>query len=258
MTPPTREKKRISWLTVTIRLLAAACLVALVISGTALMQQQRDYREGNHAYEHIRQLASPPPLANGSEDQIYHSEINFSSLWELNQDVVGWLRGPGTLIDYPVVQGEDNAHYLNHLLTGERNRLGSLFLDYRNKADMRGRVLAIYGHNMRDGSMLTSISLYKDPAYYQAHPSLTYFTPTADYTIQVFAGIIVSGTSGALRLSFDDDQDFLDYLGELRSGSTFQSPVTVEAADSVIALVTCTYNFNNARYILLGKLVKNA
>lgn len=258
LAPPHQEKRNSRWLPLVIRLLAAACLVALVISGTALMQQQRDYRKGNDSYDQIRQLASQKPPVQGPQGEVHQSPINFSSLWELNPDVVGWLQGPDTVIDYPVVQGQDNAHYLNHLLTGERNRLGTLFHDYRSRLDMRERVLAIYGHNMKDGSMLTSISRYKDPAYFEAHPALAYYTPEANYTIEVFAGITVSGTSGALRLSFDGNQDFLDYLDELRSMSSFQSPVTVEASDSVIALVTCTYNFSNARYILFGKLVKTS
>ena len=32
----------------------------------------------------------------------------FSALYEENQDIVGWLSVPGTVINYPVVQCEDN------------------------------------------------------------------------------------------------------------------------------------------------------
>ena len=143
---------------------------------------------------------------------------------------------------------------MNHLFTGEANRLGTLFLDYRNRS-FEDRVSAIYGHNMRDKSMLTSIAGYVDQTYYEAHPVMTLYTPEAAYDVRLFAGVTVSGASSDLRLSFSDDEDFLAYIRELKNRSTFTSMETVSSSDRVLALVTCTYSFQNARYILFGKLV---
>ncbi len=142
---------------------------------------------------------------------------------------------------------------MNHLFTGEANRLGTLFLDYRNRS-FEDRVSAIYGHNMRDKSMLTSIAGYVDQAYYETHPVMTLYTPSATYAVKLFAGVTVSGSSGDLRLSFSGDGDFLAYIEDLRARSTFDSAETLSSSDQVLALVTCTYSFQNARYILFGKL----
>ena len=53
-------------------------------------------------------------------------------LQDINQDIGAWLLSEDTLIDYPVLQADDNRCYLNHLYTGEINGAGSLFQDYRN------------------------------------------------------------------------------------------------------------------------------
>ncbi|NLA96090.1 MAG: class B sortase [Clostridiaceae bacterium] len=238
-----------------IRLLMACCLAGILVSGYYIVRQHREYETGNDRYQSLRQIArsaeKPPP----SDQAVYVSAIDFESLREINGDIVAWLSSEGTVIDYPVVQGVDNAYYLDHLFTGESNRLGTLFLDFRNRS-FENRVSAIYGHNMRDKSMLTSIAGFVDQAYYEAHPVMTLYTPAATYDVRLFAGVTVSGTSGDLRLSFSGDDDFLDYIRELEGRSTFTSSETVSLSDRILALVTCTYSFQNARFILFGKLVK--
>lgn len=63
-------------------------------------------------------------------------------------------------VDYPVVQGEDNEHYLHYTFDGKENIAGSIFLDYRNRADFTDRKVILYGHNMQDGSMFSHLEKY--------------------------------------------------------------------------------------------------
>lgn len=238
-----------------IRLLMVCCLVGVLVSGYFIVRQYKEYETGNDRYQSLRQLARPAEKPPPPDQGVFVSPIDFASLGEINGDIVAWLHSEGTVIDYPVVQGNDNDYYLNHLFTGESNRLGTLFLDYRNRL-FEDRISAIYGHNMRDKSMLTSIAGYADQAYYEAHPVMTLYTPEASYDVRLFAGVTVSGASGDLRLSFSGDDDFLDYVRELEERSTFSSLETVSSSDRILAFVTCTYSFQNARYILFGKLVK--
>ena len=41
----------------------------------------------------------------------------------------------------------------------------------------------------------------------------------------------------------------------MKSQSDFQSDVEVTGNDRVITLSTCTYEYDNARYVVMGKLV---
>jgi hypothetical protein len=139
--------------------------------------------------------------------------------------------------------------------TGERNKLGSIFMDFRNDGGFADRNTMLYGHNMKDGSMFHSLTKYRDQRHYDSHPAMLLHTPGGSYRIELFAGIVVDGDVESVRLAFRDDEDFLDYVAALRQSSTFVSDTAVGAGDRIITLCTCSYEFNNARYALFGKLV---
>ena len=61
--------------------------------------------------------------------------VDFEKLKKVNDDVIGWIHNPDTVIDYPVVQGDDNDYYLNHLINGTYNASGTPFLDVNMKSD---------------------------------------------------------------------------------------------------------------------------
>ena len=127
-------------------------------------------------------------------------------------------------------------------------------MDYRNHSDFSDRNTIIYGHHLRDGSMFSNLSKYKNNEYYDIFPTMILHTPSDDFRLDLFAGIIVDGSNDAVQLDFKDDQDFQEYMKLLKSESTFKSDTVVEASDRIVTLCTCTYEFDNARYALFGKL----
>jgi len=128
-------------------------------------------------------------------------------------------------------------------------------MDFRNDGGFADRNTMLYGHNMKDGSMFHSLTKYRDQRHYDSHPAMLLHTPGGSYRIELFAGIVVDGDVESVRLAFRDDEDFLDYVAALRQSSTFVSDTAVGAGDRIITLCTCSYEFNNARYALFGKLV---
>ena len=56
-------------------------------------------------------------------------DIDFDALKKINPDVIGWLRYEGTIIDYPVVKGENNEMYLSMLFDRTWGGCGTLFAD---------------------------------------------------------------------------------------------------------------------------------
>jgi len=181
--------------------------------------------------------------------------MNFEPFKEINSDIVAWLFAEGRSIDLPVVQGTDNYYYLHHLFNKEANKLGTLFVDYQNKEDFSDRNTVIFGHNMNDGSMFSILENYRDQTYYESFPEMDLYTPSGDYTIELFAGVVTSGDYKFIRLDFQDDTDFMSYIITMRILSTFESPVEINANDRIVTLSTCVYDYENARYVLFGKLV---
>ncbi len=183
-------------------------------------------------------------------------EINFKALQAVNSDVIGWIYSPDTAINYPVVQGDDNTYYLKHLADGTENRNGCPFLDVQNRPDFTDDNSIIYGHHMQNGTMFAGISWYEDQSYYDEHPVMYLMTPSAAYRIELFSGYITTMDSSAYMQNFGSIRKHTDWLKDVSGRSDFRANLEISAYDRVITLSTCAYRFENARYVLHGKLVK--
>ena len=160
------------------------------------------------------------------------------------------------MINYPIAQTEDNFTYLDHLLSGEMNANGTIFIDCQNAKDFSDKNTLVYGHNMNDGSMFASLRNYRDAAYYPEHPCLYISTPEKNFRLDLFAGLVTEPDSFVYARQFDEDEQFLAYVESAKAESTFQSDVEVGIEDKICVLSTCTYEFNDARYVVIGKLVE--
>ncbi len=177
--------------------------------------------------------------------------VDFEALWKTCPDVVAWLYSPNTKIHYPIVQGEDNTYYLEHLADKTPNSSGSLMLDCRNTSDFSDWNSMIHGHSMKNGSMFRSLLQYKKQQYYDEHPIMWLITPDETYKVELFAGYITSSDDSVYSLSEDTG-----LVERAVKASTFKSDVEVLEEESLLTLSTCSYENENARYILLGVIRK--
>ena len=180
-------------------------------------------------------------------------EVDFDLLRGQAPDIVGWIYCPDTPIHYPVVQGSDNRYYLKHTVTGQQNHAGSIFLDRRNPADLSGRYNLIHGHNLKDDAMFGTLPNYSDQAYYDAHSIIYLLTPTADYAIELFAGFTAGKDDEIYKIPALERQRM-----ELAQGcierSDFVSSVQPQEGDRLMILSTCAYDYDDARYAVIGIL----
>lgn len=234
----------------------------LIFSGYQIYKIISEYESGESTYEELEIFVSTPSItstpqnSSESEEKIENAcpEVDFEGLAAINPDIVGWIYSEGTPINYPVVQGADNSYYLKHLYTVEYNSAGSIFLDSRNSSDLSDRHTVIYGHHLKNGAMLSSLTGYKKQDYYEAHPTLYLMTPEKNYEIKVFAGYVASVKDDAWQLNFDSEESFQAWIGRAIERSTFSSNITPAVTDRIITLSTCSYEFDNARYVLVGIL----
>ncbi len=182
-------------------------------------------------------------------------EVDFDALLAQNSEVNGWLYCADSPINYPVAQGKDNDYYLHRLIDGSYSGGGTLFLDFFCEKDYAGRNSVVYGHHMNDGSMFASLSKFRDQAYYDAHPVMYLNTPNQNFRLDLFSGYITNANSDSYTIGFLDDEAFQQYLDKICSQSDFESTVQVTAQDRIVTLSTCSYEFENARYVVHGKLV---
>lgn len=222
-----------------------------------------DYQKANELYENVQHEYVSDPVdessdAGDTDAHVPNKEtviaVDFEGLQKINPDVIGWIYAPGTDISYPVVQGESNQTYLHKGLDGAYLRSGSIFADYRNQGPTVDRNFIVYGHSMKNGSMFGMLLQYKKQSYYDEHPVWYYLTPDQNYRVELFAGRVVK-TDHIVYQTQPNNEAFSEYVQDSVAASTFESDVTVTDDDAVITLSTCSYEFDQARYVVMGKLV---
>lgn len=102
--------------------------------------------------------------------------------------------------------------------------------------------------------MFQNLMYYKEQSFYEEHPTARLCTPDGTYTVEFFAGYVADVDSDAWKLDFTSDRDFADWLAAALERSLFESTVPPTATDKIVTLSTCSYEFYNARFVLLGKV----
>lgn len=177
-------------------------------------------------------------------------DVDFTKLRQQNEDVVAWLYSPNTVIDYPVLQHSDNDYYLTHQIDGSVNVNGSIFMDYRSEPDFSQRNTIIYGHHMRSGNMFGMLVEYKKSGYYEQHDHMYIMTPSVTYRLDLLCAAVVEPDDAIYSGEPTDDA-----IASCMSKSTFQSEKGLpEEGAKLVTLSTCSYEFENARYVVLGVL----
>lgn len=175
--------------------------------------------------------------------------VDFAGLTSKYPDVVGYIYSAYTGINYPIVQSSSNDYYLTHDLKGNVNNNGSIFMEHLCSSDFSDQNTIIYGHNMKSGLMFAHLTNYKSQSYYNAHPYFYIYTPNQDYKLNLFAGFVCEHDDEVYALSLSQSQ-----LEAMAAKSTFKSNIGVPTGN-VVTLSTCSYEFDDARYVVVGELV---
>ena len=234
------------------------CLLVLFISGYHVIDYWLKGKASQSLNDSIRDkvVSAVTELQpdEGLQPEATPITVDFEVLQAENADIVGWLYCPDTEINYPVVQSRDNDYYLRRLLDGTWNVAGTLFMDYRNADDYSDWHTVIYGHNMKNDSMFGTLPEYRSQEYYEQHPAWYLLTPTQNYKIELCAGYVTPSDSDVYNL--ENSKEERDRILETAlEQSCFNANVSVSDEDKLIALSTCSYEFENARFVLTGRLL---
>lgn len=181
-------------------------------------------------------------------------KINFKKLQKKCPDLVGWIYCKGTRIDYPVVQSQDNKEYLSLGPDKKWSGAGSIFCDYRTKEPFRDPLTIAYGHHMRDGSMFHCLEDFKKSEYLKKHDTIYFYTPTGGYKAKIVYTSIIPALDDAYVADIqtkEDKEALLNKVGETAVARTSES---IDADSNYVMLSTCSYEYNEARAVVIGKL----
>jgi sortase B len=185
--------------------------------------------------------------------------MDMYELYQLNNDVVGFIYIKDTNINNPVLQRKSKKdYYLYRDFYGNEDRHGSVYV--REVCDVFGPSdnVTIYGHNMADGTMFANLHKYKDKDFFNAHPVVYFDTLYERHTYQVVCIFRTSGTYGEgfpyhLYDDFKDEAEYNAFIKGVRKLAIFDSGISVNYGDKFICLSTCEeWPIKNGRLVLLA------
>jgi sortase B len=181
----------------------------------------------------------------------------FKKLLQTNEDIVGWLRIENTNIDYPVLQAEDNDFYLKHDIQKDNNVNGSIFMDYRNNIETNNRHIIVYGHNMKNRTMFTSLLNYESRWYLEQHPIIEFDTLYGNEKWEIFSVHFTDTDYDYIKTEFIDDEHFRSYMDDLQKKSLHKTQIKLSDKDVVLTLSTCSSSSDQARFAVHARLITN-
>ena len=173
-------------------------------------------------------------------------DVDWVALKEINEDIIGWVYFTGLpQISYPILQADNNEYYVHRTydLSSDTSKAGCIFMDYRMADDFSSPYSIIYGHNVRDGSMLSDLVLLKDQNLYDDEPYFWILTPDGNYRYQIFSIFQCHRSADVFQRSFDGwGENFSKWQSELKLRNSMQGDVKLKEHGHVIVFSTCVPN----------------
>lgn len=165
---------------------------------------------------------------------------NWEELKKINEDIVAWIAVPNTPINYPIVQGPDNDYYLYRTATGESNKFGSIFMDYRANPDFSDYNTLVYGHNVAGNKgMFSRLTRYCDPQFFSENPNFYILTPNGNFECQVLSVNKLLDGDNVYTTQFYNEKQVVDLVESIRSTAVQRSQVPFNPGDKMVTLSTC-------------------
>ncbi len=222
------------------------CLaIIVVLSGWKIWSIMHDYSKNEEVYKDI---------AKQAQTDGFTGDIDFDELRKTNPDVIGWIYYKDSPVDYPIVKGSDNDKYLHTMFDGTYGTFGTLFADAVTEAPFAQFNTIVYGHHMKDGSMFGSLRRLKDPEYAKEHPQMELITPEGKFHLEIWAFLNQPADSKIYTTNIHDKDERADYIRMVEDISEYTTGVSVSPEDRLVVLSTCAYEYQNARYMVVGKL----
>ncbi len=256
-------------------IIAALVLIILICMAALCVSSWKKYR-AQETYEHlktaaVRESSSPLKLPEWeAQEKIplkerYESfpEVDFAPLWEINEEVCGWIRVPGTDVDYPILRNGDaedlyDTYYLNTTIDGMEGLPGAIYMEPCNSPEFTDYNTVIYGHNMANGAMFTSLHRYREEGFLEEHPYVYIVTPEKKLVYEIASAVVSDDRHIMYSYDFeklDDRQAFLELLAENSDErSQYRADFTPESAERILTLSTCIGNEKDRRFLVTAVL----
>ena len=193
---------------------------------------------------------------------------NYRRLKEQNPDIVGWIRIPGTPVDYPVMWTPDEPEkYLRTDFDGNYSLSGLPFVSADCNVspmpdDKAYSNTLIYGHHMQDSSMFAVLTQYENQDFYEKHKTIEFDRIYEDgsyeeYEYEVFSAFkteIGKGFEYYRYVDIDNADRLNEYLENVERYSLLTYKRIVDNVSDLMTLSTCSYHVrgDKGRFVVVA------
>ncbi len=196
-------------------------------------------------------------------------QSELSAAKEKNDDTVAWLYIPAAEIDDPIMQAEDNAHYLHFDENENYSVWGCYYADCRSVFGSRESLnmnTVIYGHSADncdpDGEKFTKLFRFMDAKFTEENPYI-YLSIDGEELIFQIAACVITDTSFDYITPNPTGDGTTPFLDSIKRKNWFDiSGLELFEDDKLLTLSTCCKKFdaNNTgeqRLVIIAKLLED-
>jgi len=207
----------------------------------------------------------------------------YAAVYQMNNDLVGWIDIPSIKVKYPVLQTPDRPdYYLRRDFYGNHNTSGCLYVREVCDVFAPSDNVVIYGHAMKTGDMFGRFYYFRDKSYWEKNQYFTFDTLYEHHDYQIFAVFRTSGTWGVgypyhVFNEAESEEAFNKFIADIKGAAFTLDPkkvdgenlflgsayydtgITPQYGDKLLTLSTCEYSLRdpgtsekNGRLVILA------
>lgn len=176
-----------------------------------------------------------------------------------NPDWRAWLQFESGLISLPVVQGDDNSWYLDHLFDGSYGIVGTLFFDHQCQPSDPVRV--IYGHSVffDTGLMFTPLHRLADQRVFEENRFFSLYEEHEEKLYEIFAVCLLDENREPASLvrtrRFVSADEQKRWLEQVMGHSSVSCDYVPSGTESILVLQTCAEAEGSLRLCVFASLL---
>lgn len=238
-----------------IKIIFLILLIGLItISSYFLYKNLKEDKKQEYIFEEIKDIAKENNISEDSEKQ--QDNIDIAKLYDINNDIVAWIRIEDTNIDYPVMQTKNSPnYYLRKNFYKQYSYLGTPYL--AESCDIKtSDNLIIYGHHINNFKMFGELENYRQKEYYNNHKIINLLTLEEKYEIiAVFKTEVYTGFKYYNFVNANNEKEFNTFVNQCKERSFYNTEKIAYYGDKLSTLSTCDYSSKNARLVVVARKI---
>ncbi len=248
------------------------CAAVFLFSLYKLLDINQDYQEAEELYKDtanqyttVTDAEKDPTIDFDAEEYLSRPpiQVDFTDLLKINDDIIGWIYMEDTVVNYPILQGENNFYYLDKTYYKKYLASGSIYLDSDNDRDFSDAHSIIYGHNMKNHTMFGDLSDLRDEKVLAEHPYVDIILIDGTWyryeICSMYRAHVDDGTYLAPLNKASNFKPFMELIASknMHGDSEGLDLPEVREDDKVLTLSTCTEDSADLeRFVVHAVLIK--